>query len=63
MSFLNTLTAKDRERLRAIIKRVHLRHYPKDMITNYEADRLIEAIGPEVAAKLIKEAVDRRQIN
>lgn len=62
MTFLNTLTVTDRERLRKIVKKVHLKNYPQHMITDYEADKLIEAIGPEVAGQLVKEAVDKGQV-
>jgi hypothetical protein len=54
MSFLNTLSLKDRNRLRAIIKKVHFQHYPKNMITNYEADKLIEAFSEEVIYNMLK---------
>ena len=54
MSFLNSLSLKDRNRLRAIIKKVHFKHYPKNMITNYEADKLIEAFSEEVVYNMLK---------
>ena len=54
MSFLNTLSLKDRNRLRTIIKKVHFQHYPTDMITNYEADKLIEVFSEEVIYNMLK---------
>ncbi len=45
MSFLNSLSLKDRRRLRTIVKATHLKHYPTHMITDYEADKLVEAFG------------------
>ena len=54
MSFLNNLSLKDRNRLRTIIKKVHFQHYPKNMITNYEADKLIEAFSEEVIYNMLK---------
>ena len=54
MSFFNTLSLKDRNRLRTIIKKVHFQHYPKNMITNYEADKLIEAFSEEVIYNMLK---------
>ena len=54
MSFLNSLSLKDRNRLRTIIKKVHFQHYPKNMITNYEADKLIEAFSEEVIYNMLK---------
>jgi hypothetical protein len=53
------LSVLDRERLRKVVKNVHLKHYPKHMIDDYEADKLINAIGPEVGEQLIKQAIDR----
>jgi hypothetical protein len=35
-----------------------MKHYPKDFVTNYETDKMIEAIGPEVAARMIKVGID-----
>lgn len=52
--FSTTLKYSDRLKLRAIVKKVHLRHYPSDMITDYEADKLIDAIAPATAAYLIR---------
>ena len=54
MSFLNTISLKDRKRLRTIIKKVHLANYPKHMITDYEADKLVEAFGEETIYNLLK---------
>jgi|TARA_Y100000401_G_C8223409_1_gene174465 L-lactate utilization protein LutC len=54
MSFLNNLSLKDRRRLRAIVKKVHFAHYPKDKITDYEADKLVEAFGEETVYNLLK---------
>jgi hypothetical protein len=62
MSFVHDLSPEDLRRLRVIVKRVHLKNYPTHMITNYEADKLIDAIGPEVAGQLVKEAIDSRQV-
>lgn len=54
MSFLNNLSLKDRNRLRSIVKRVHLKNYPTHMITDYEADKLVEAFGEETIYNLLK---------
>jgi len=63
MSFLNQLAPEDLRRLREVVKRVHLKHYPKSMVNDYEADKLIEAFGPEVAAQLVKAAVDAKAVD
>ena len=58
MGFASELGVSDLQRLRAIVKRVHLRYYPKSAVSDYEADRVIETIGPEVAAGIIRRYVD-----
>jgi hypothetical protein len=44
--------------LRRVVKVVHMKHYPKDFVTDYETDKMIEAIGPEVAGRMIKVGID-----
>lgn len=58
MGFASELGVSDLQRLRAIVKRVHLRYYPDGAVSDYEADRVIETIGPEVAAGIIRRYVD-----
>ena len=58
MSFLNTLSQPERDTLRRVVKVVHMKHHPKDFTTDYEADKIIESIGPEVAARMIKVGMD-----
>ena len=36
-----------------------MKHHPKDFVNDYEADKIIEAIGPEIAARMIKVGMDR----
>tara|TARA_R100000935_G_C2735586_1_gene123762 strand:+ start:354 stop:542 length:189 start_codon:yes stop_codon:yes gene_type:complete len=54
MSFLNNLSIKDRKRLRTVVKKTHLQHYPTHMITDYEADKLVEAFGEETVYNMLK---------
>jgi hypothetical protein len=61
MSFLQTISLKDRNRLRAVVKKVHLKNYPTEFINDYEADKLIESFAPEVVEKFIKLGVDSGQ--
>tara|TARA_R110000782_G_scaffold50201_3_gene108972 strand:- start:9160 stop:9285 length:126 start_codon:yes stop_codon:yes gene_type:complete len=35
-----------------------MKHYPKDFITNYEADKIISSIAPEVVDNLMKVGKD-----
>jgi hypothetical protein len=37
-----------------------MKYLPPELCTNREADRIIEAIGPEVGERLIKKLVDGR---
>lgn len=39
---------------------MHFRHYPGEFCTDREADKLIEAVGPETAGEMLKRAVDRK---
>jgi hypothetical protein len=52
------ISGKDRQRLRAIVKREHFKHYPKEFITDREADMFIESLLPETVSALVKKSVD-----
>ena len=54
MSFLHTLKIEERRILREVVKRVHLKHHPKEFCTNREADKVIATIGPEIVEKFIR---------
>ena len=58
MSFLHKLSPEERRILRVVIKTVHLKHYPKDFITDYEADKLISVIAPDALEHLKKTGKD-----
>jgi hypothetical protein len=58
-SFVAQLRFKDLQRLRQIVRRVHMRHYPGERCTDREADRIIESFGPETCEKMIARAVRR----
>lgn len=60
MSFMHTLKVEEREILRTVVKKVHLVHHPKEFCTDYEADKLIAVIGPEVVAQMIKFGKDHK---
>tara|TARA_B100001287_G_scaffold127058_3_gene107163 strand:- start:3699 stop:3893 length:195 start_codon:yes stop_codon:yes gene_type:complete len=60
MSFLHTINEEERRILRTIVKKVHLKHHPKEFCTDYEADKLISIIAPDVVEKLIKVGVDNK---
>ena len=57
--FTTTLNHRDRQRLRAIVRKVHLQHYPGHLIDDLLCDRVIDAIAPETAAYLIRLNMDQ----
>jgi len=60
MSFLHTINEEERRILRTIVKRVHLKHHPKDFVNDYEADKIISAIAPDVVDRLMKVGKDMK---
>lgn len=58
MSFLHTINDEERRILRTIVKKVHLKYHPKEFCTDYEADKMISTIAPDVVERLIKVGVD-----
>ena len=40
------LDKETRNLLRIVIKQVHLKHFPKEFITDYEADKRIASFSP-----------------
>jgi|TARA_R110002124_G_scaffold209708_3_gene376245 hypothetical protein len=58
MSFLNALSQPERDTLRRVVQVVHMKHHPKDFVNEYEIDKLIEAIGPEIASRMIRAGID-----
>jgi len=60
MSFLHTLSVEERDVLRKVVKKVHLAHHPEEFCTDYEADKVISVIGPEVIERMIKFGRDKQ---
>jgi|TARA_R100001440_G_scaffold24181_2_gene39246 hypothetical protein len=56
--FLHTINEEERRILRTIVKKVHLKHHPEQFCTDYEADKLISIIAPEVVERLMKVGKD-----
>lgn len=54
MSFMHIINANERDILRKVVKKVHLAHHPKEFCTDYEADKVISVIGPEVVERMIR---------
>lgn len=63
MSFLSELRYEDLRRLRSLVKQVHMRHHPIQFMTDAEADKVIEALGPEVMMEQLAQAVDSKAIS
>jgi len=62
MSIIPQLKFSDHQRLRKIVMQVHMKNYPDTLMTNTEADRIIESIAPEVLENMIKAQVDARSM-
>lgn len=58
MSFMHTLKKEERDILRRVVRKVHMQHHPNDFQTDYEADKIISVIAPEVVAQMIKRGKD-----
>jgi hypothetical protein len=59
VSFISTITSQDLTLLRGIVRKVHLRHVPKQHATDKECDKLIESLGPEIVQRMIRFGVDK----
>nr|BAR32523.1 hypothetical protein [uncultured Mediterranean phage uvMED] len=59
-TFFHSLKPEERRILRKIVKHVHFKYYPKDFMTDFEADKYIAAIAPEAAANLVRLGKDRK---
>lgn len=59
MSFISTISSQDLDLLRGIVRKVHLRHVPKQHATEKECDKLIESLGPEIVERMIRFGVDK----
>lgn len=53
--FLSSLSQDSINKLRRIVKAQHMSGWPSHLYTDYEADRIIEAIAPGVVEKLIRQ--------
>ncbi len=62
MSFITTLSFRDLERLRKVVRKVHMAHYREDHVSDYECDRIIDALGPQVLEWDLKRLVDGKEM-
>lgn len=59
---LSRLRFHELQILRKAVKRVFLMHYPVEFFTDREADRMIEALAPSVAERMIRAVVDKNLV-
>jgi hypothetical protein len=61
MGFSSQLSQQDRDLLRNIVRKVHLRHVglKHGEVSNMECDKLIDSFGPEIVERMIKFGVDK----
>ncbi len=57
-TFLTTLSFQDLQRLRAVVRQVHMRYYKRRHVTDRECDKLIEAWGPKALEADLRRLVD-----
>ena len=58
MSIFSKYSIREIDTLRTVVKSQHMKHYPKEMVTNYEADRIIESLSEQAREKLYELAVN-----
>lgn len=58
MSFLTTLSFQDLQRLRSVVRQVHMSNYRERHITDRECDKMIEAWGPRALEIDLRRLVD-----
>lgn len=61
-AFLGGLTHDMLLKLRVVVKQVHMHHYPADKLTDHEADRIIEALGPGSLQNLLRDHIDGKAL-
>ena len=57
--FIANLTYDSLQRLRELVKKTHMKHYPARHMNNEQADMIIEAMGPEILERQMKQATDK----
>ncbi len=62
MSIIPDLRWDDHKRLRLVVRQVHMKNYPDDLMTDIEADRIIESIAPEVLEGWLKAKIDAQEV-
>ena len=60
MSFLTNLSPDELRALREVAKRVFIQYNPPEFYNDREADKIIEAMGPEVMEKRLRHLIDTK---
>jgi|TARA_R100000935_G_C2698188_1_gene109216 hypothetical protein len=58
LSFISTVKGSELDVLRKIVKSVNFKHFPKEFVTDYEADKLIDSLAPSTVARLLRVGID-----
>ncbi len=53
----NVYTKEQWGKVRVVVKTQHMKHYPKDFVTDMEADKILSAMSPQAVEKLYELAV------
>ena len=53
----NVYSKEQWNKVRVVVKTQHMKHYPKDFVTDMEADRILAAMSPQAVEKLYELAV------
>ncbi len=53
----NVYNKEQWNKVRIVVKTQHMKHYPKDFVTDMEADRILAAMSPQAVEKLYELAV------
>ena len=53
-SFSTALSFSDRQLLRKVVRKVHMENYPEHLMTDTEADRIIDSFGPSVSERMLR---------
>ena len=53
----NIYSKEQWDKVRLVVKTQHMKDYPKDFVTDMEADRILAAMSPEAVEKLYELAV------
>ncbi len=59
---LNKYSHDGMKKLRQVVKLRYMREYPKEFLTDYEADKVLETLKPETLELLYKMATNKQVV-